>query len=51
MSPMENFSIVIPLYNEAENIPILAREIDDVLSTIDVKWESIWVDHGRNLIN
>ena len=46
MSPMENFSIVIPLYNEAENIPILAREIDDVLSTIDVKWESIWVDDG-----
>lgn len=46
LSSMENFSIVIPLLNEAQNIPILANEIDEVLRDVRVKWETIWVDDG-----
>jgi len=38
------FSIVIPLYNEEENVPILQREIHDAL--VDRVYELILVDDG-----
>lgn len=43
---MKNFSVVIPLLNESESIPILAREIEEALNSIDDNWECIWVDDG-----
>ena len=43
---MKDFSIVIPLLNESESIPVLAREIEEVLNSINNNWECIWVDDG-----
>ena len=43
---MNNFSIVIPVHNEVENIPILASEIELALNSLDCEWECIWVDDG-----
>jgi len=39
-------SVVIPYYNEAENLPILYRELVDVLKTIDEPAEIVFVDDG-----
>ncbi len=39
-------SIVIPLKNEDESIPILSEEIQDALRSFDRKWECIFVDDG-----
>jgi glycosyltransferase involved in cell wall biosynthesis len=37
-------SIVIPVFNEFENVPLLADEIDEVMREIGIQWECIWVD-------
>ncbi len=37
-------SIVIPVFNEFENVPLLADEIDKVMWEIGIEWECIWVD-------
>jgi len=39
-------SIVIPVKNEAENVEILANEIDASMSRVDYAWECIWIDDG-----
>ncbi len=39
------FSLVIPVYNEAENVMPLAREITAALDG-QVEWECLWVDDG-----
>jgi dolichol-phosphate mannosyltransferase len=39
-------SIVIPAFNEANNIPELYSEIMQILSTLNVTWEIIFVDDG-----
>ncbi|MEO7793274.1 MAG: glycosyltransferase family 2 protein [Thermoanaerobaculia bacterium] len=41
-----HLSLVIPLYNEAENLPVLAAEIRRVLAPMAVSWESLFVDDG-----
>ena len=41
-----DISIVIPVYNEAENVEILHRKLVDVLSKSKKKWEIIFVDDG-----
>ena len=43
---MKDFSIVIPLLNESESIPVLAREIEEALNSVNNDWECIWVDDG-----
>jgi glycosyltransferase involved in cell wall biosynthesis len=43
---MKDFSIVIPLLNESESIPVLAREIEEALNSTTNNWECIWVDDG-----
>ena len=45
---MENFSIVIPVHNEVESIPVLADEIEFALGSLDCDWECIWVDDGSS---
>jgi len=39
-------SLVIPLYNEAENLPVLAAEIRRALEPTGKRWESLFVDDG-----
>ncbi len=39
-----NLSVVVPVYNEAENVSPLAAEISSVLDPLDILWECIWVN-------
>jgi dolichol-phosphate mannosyltransferase len=39
-------SLVIPLFNEAENLPVLAGEIRSALEPLGDSWESLFVDDG-----
>ena len=39
-------SLVVPLYNEAENLPVLAAEIRQALAPLGRSWESLFVDDG-----
>lgn len=41
-------SIVIPLLNEEENIPLLYEELHDVMQSIDEEYELLFVDDGSN---
>ena len=41
-------SLVIPLYNEAENLPILAAEIRQALGPTGRSWETLFVDDGSD---
>jgi len=41
-----NISVIIPLLNEEENIPILYQELTDVLSGTGLEYELIFVDDG-----
>ncbi len=41
-----DLSIVVPVYDEAENIRCLADEIEAALGAADVRWECVWVDDG-----
>lgn len=41
-------SLVIPLYNEAENLPVLADEIRRALAPGGRSWETLFVDDGSN---
>jgi glycosyltransferase involved in cell wall biosynthesis len=49
MSPASSsprISVVIPLFNEAESIPELYRELTDVLSGMGTDYELLWIDDG-----
>ncbi len=39
-------SVVIPIYNEVENIPLLHQELSGVLRTLDQPYEVVYVDDG-----
>lgn len=39
-------SIIIPVYNEEDNVHTLARDITDALSSRKEEWECLWVDDG-----
>lgn len=41
-----DLSIVIPIYNEAQNIPLLYQRLHDVLSTLSQRYEIILVNDG-----
>jgi len=40
------YSIVLPIYNEAENLPQLFREIETVMTSLQQSYEVICVDDG-----
>ncbi len=42
----KDVSIIIPVKNEAENIPILAGEIVAAMGKTSFSWECVWVDDG-----
>lgn len=44
--PPESLSIVVPLLNEAESLPVLYEELTVVLSSIGLPFEIIFVDDG-----
>jgi len=46
MNPDPVFSVVVPFYNEAENLPRLIREIDTMLRTLEGPAEIILVNDG-----
>jgi len=41
-------SIVIPVYNEAENLPLLHASIESSLSGAGLDWEAVYVDDGSS---
>lgn len=41
-----DISMVIPVYNEAENVPLLYRKLKDDLSSLDRTYEIIFIDDG-----
>lgn len=41
-------SIIVPLYNEEENVPILAAEIAEALEGTGLDYEVLWVDDGSD---
>ena len=45
---MHNLSLIIPVYNEAENLPILYDCIYQTLKTIQGIWEVIFIDDGSS---
>jgi len=44
--PRPEISLVIPVYNEEENLPVLAAEIRAALEPLGLAWEVIYVDDG-----
>jgi len=46
MNPDPLYSVVVPFYNEAENLPYLIREIDAMLRVLEEPAEIILVDDG-----
>ena len=45
-SPTPEISVVVPAYNEAENLPILLAELRAVLAAVGRSWELVLVDDG-----
>ena len=41
-----NLSLIIPVYNEEENLPLLYTSIDQTLTPLNDTWEVIFVDDG-----
>lgn len=39
-------TLVVPVYNEAENLPALATEIYAAMKTVAARWEILFVDDG-----
>ena len=40
------FSVIVPVYNELENLPLLYSRVSDVMNQTGEKWELIFVDDG-----
>jgi glycosyltransferase involved in cell wall biosynthesis len=45
---MTELSVVVPVYNEFENVPILAERLHDALASLDTTYEVILVDDGSS---
>jgi glycosyltransferase involved in cell wall biosynthesis len=45
---MTDLSLVIPVYNEEQNLPLLFDAIQQALKTIPQTWEAIFVDDGSS---
>lgn len=41
-----NLSLIIPVYNEEENLPLLSDSIQQALRSVQGEWEVIFVDDG-----
>ncbi|MFO7871799.1 MAG: glycosyltransferase family 2 protein [Kiritimatiellia bacterium] len=45
---MTDISIVIPVYDEEENVPLLSEELYKTLSALERSWEVVMVDDGSD---
>ena len=43
---MTDLSLVIPVYNEEDNLPLLMDSIHAALNPLKKKWEVVFVDDG-----
>ena len=41
-----NLSLIVPVYNEEENLPLLYSAVDQALNPLNNTWEVIFVDDG-----
>jgi len=41
-----DLSLIIPVYNEEQNLPLLADAIGATLTPLDISWEAVFVDDG-----
>src|SRR5690349_13857755 len=41
-----NLSLIIPVYNEQQNLPLLFEAIYNVMQSINQSWEAVLVDDG-----
>ncbi|HDL17512.1 MAG TPA: glycosyltransferase, partial [Bacteroidetes bacterium] len=48
VKPKLDISVVIPLYNEEDNVDLLHKALDDVLSKMPEKYEIIFIDDGSS---
>jgi glycosyltransferase involved in cell wall biosynthesis len=39
-------SIIIPVYNEAENLPLLHKALHETMDTLELAWQVVFVDDG-----
>lgn len=46
MSEDLDLSIIIPVKNEAGAVPVLAGEIEQAMTGLDIRWECLWIDDG-----
>jgi len=44
--PLSGLSVVVPVYDEEENVGPLAEELAAALSALELPWEVIFVDDG-----
>lgn len=42
------YSFVIPVYNEAQNLPELQKRLSNILSKLDGAWEVLFIDDGSS---
>ena len=40
------YSIIAPIYNEIDNLPLLYRRVTEAMDTTGKRWEFILVDDG-----
>jgi len=45
---MPNLSIIIPLYNEEQNLKVLYKRLREVLDNLSISWELIFIDDGSS---
>lgn len=43
---MMNLSVIIPVFNEVESLPLLHQAIHQALDPLDIAWEAVLVDDG-----
>ena len=41
-----NLSLIVPVYNEQDNLPFLFEAIQKVMNSLNQSWEAILVDDG-----
>jgi len=45
---MEKLSLVIPVYNEHESLPVLHEKITEVMASLSIEWECVFIDDGSS---
>ncbi|RIK47459.1 MAG: glycosyltransferase, partial [Chloroflexi bacterium] len=44
-----NLSLIVPVYNEQDNLPLLFEAIAESMNALGQTWEVIYVDDGRHV--